>query len=167
MIRNSINSICLIFAYKKGYRISKEGNVLSFTGEIIKPRINSNGYFVFGFRTQEYGSRGVLVHQLQAYQKYGDKLFECDCVRHLNGDKLNNYYDNILIGTSSDNQMDRSKEDRIRSATIASHSYKLKYNDDEVIKIKKHHEMYKSYGKTMKVFGITSKGTLYFILNKR
>ena len=42
-----------------------------------------------------------------------------------------------------------------------------KYNDDKVIEIKNYYSMVKSYIKTMKHFGLTSKGTLHHIIKNR
>ena len=58
--------------------------------------------------------------------------------------------------------MDRKKEDRIAHAKLAS-SYWQKHNPDV---IKKYYAKEKSYKKTMEHFNISSKGTLYYILNK-
>lgn len=41
-----------------------------------------------------------MIHRLQAYQKFGDKIYEDGIVvRYLNGDRYDNSYDNIGIGT--------------------------------------------------------------------
>lgn len=165
MIKNSFQSKALISAYKKGYRILKNGEVNSPYNKILTPIIHINGYVVFYLRYNKI-SKPVFYHKLQAYQKYGNKIFETDCVRHLDGDKLNNSFNNINIGTLSENQMDRTKYDRTRCAKIASSSI-IKYNSSEVENIKKYHKEVNSYKKTMERFNISSKGTLHFILNKR
>lgn len=166
MIKNSLQSKVLIFAYKKGYRILKNGEVNSPYNKILTPIIHITGYVVFYLRYNKI-SKPVFYHKLQAYQKYGNKIFETDCVRHLDGDKLNNSFNNINIGTFRENQMDKSKEERVRCATIASHSFMMKYNAEEVENIKKYHNEVNSYKRTMEHFNISSKGTLHFILNNR
>jgi hypothetical protein len=92
-----------------------------------------------------------------AYQKYGELLFAADCVRHLNGNSLDNSYDNIEIGSWSDNMMDIPKEIRVRRSV----KYK---NIDE---IRNYYNNCKSYKETMERYGISSKGTLYHILKNR
>lgn len=166
MIKTSFQSKALIAAYKNGYRVLRDGVVLSPKNKIINTFERINGYKAFSFRSDSK-TRPILIHQLQAYQKYGDKIFETDCVRHLDGNCKNNSIENILIGTFRENQMDKSKESRVRSATIASHSFIMKYNSSEVENIKKYHNEVNSYKKTMERFNISSKGTLHFILNNR
>jgi hypothetical protein len=52
-------------------------------------------------------SINIAIHRLQAFQKYGDLLYEeGTVVRHLNGDPGSNAWDNIAIGTMSDNMFD-------------------------------------------------------------
>ena len=153
-------------ANEKGYKILSSGPVMSPFGKLLKMKISSNGYAVFSVRYKG-DSFPVLVHRLCAYQKYGDVIFSCDCVRHLDGNRLNNAHENIEIGSFSDNQMDKPKNIRVMSAKKASHSYSMKYNDEDVCRIKDYHSKYGGYNNTMKKFGISSKGTLHFILNKR
>ena len=57
--------------------------------------------------------------------------------------------------------------ERKREATIASHSHIMKWNEEEVAMIKNYHKTSHSYRKTMTRFGISSKGTLHFILKNR
>ncbi len=109
----------------------------------------------------------VPVHMLCAYQKYGEMALKCECVRHLDGNSLNNAHNNIAIGTLSENTMDIPEDVRRKRATKASHSYMMKWNAKDVETIKEYHSKGHSYKKTMEVFDISSKGTLYYILNKR
>lgn len=107
----------LVWAYEKGYRVSKDGKRVK---GIYKDKMSiylSSGYPSFGVSPPESidGKRSVLlrVHRLQAYQKYGDKLFEDGIeTRHLDGDKTNNSWDNIAIGTRSQNIHDMPEEKR-------------------------------------------------------
>lgn len=155
----------LIEAHKKGYRISENGEIVSPSGRKLKGRVKRY-YLVFGIRF--HGKvRYVPVHRMVAYQKYGDLLFQAECVRHLDGNPLNNCPDNIAIGTQSDNMMDIPYEIRKRKATIASHSYSMKWDENDVKKIKEFYNEVRSYAKTMEKFGIKSKSSLHFILHKR
>ena len=53
----------------------------------------------------------IFSHRLQAFKKYGYKLYEKGImVRHKDDVKSNNTVDNILIGTAKDNYNDRGKE---------------------------------------------------------
>ena len=155
----------LIEAHKKGYRISENGEIMSPSGRKLKGRVKRY-YLEFGKRF--HGKvRHVPVHRMVAYQKYGDLLFQAECVRHLDGNPLNNCPDNIEIGTQSDNMMDIPYEIRKRKATIASHSYSMKWDENDVKKIKEFYNEVRSYAKTMEKFGIKSKSSLHFILHKR
>lgn len=151
-------------AVAKGYSVDNDGNVW-FNNKVRKLILNSTGYFEIAIRCKgEKNPKPVPVHRLQAYQKFGEKIFEpCIVVRHLDGNPQNNTYENIEIGTHQDNMMDIPKEKRIAHAKLAA-SYQIKYDADE---IKKYHTEVKSYAKTMKKFNITSKGTLNYILRKR
>jgi hypothetical protein len=156
-----------IEAYNKGYRVTENGEVISHKGKTIKLYLGSAGYYKFSFRSEEKikdNRVSFCVHRLQAFQKYGQKLFRKGIeVRHKDGVKANNSWDNILIGTHSENMMDIPKHIRIEKALYAT-SFVRKYDKEDVIKF--HKENGNSYKKTMEEFGISSKGTLHFILNK-
>ena len=148
------------FFYKKGFRVTHDGACISSSGRQVGC-IDSRGYIRISTRNKTENLR-IPAHRLQAYQKYGDKMFEQGVeVRHLDGNRLNNSWDNIAIGTHSENMMDIPEHVRIAKAIHAS-SYVKKYEHDQVIA---YYSNCRSYKKTMEKFGITSKGTLHFILN--
>jgi hypothetical protein len=60
--------------------------------------------------------------------------------------------------------MDRLPEDRLEHALKASGNMR-KYTDSQIEEIKLFYSNDKSYKNTMEKFGITSKGSLHFILN--
>lgn len=153
----------IIAASEKGYSVDKQGSVW-YNGKLRVPSSN-RGYMEFSVRFDgEKHPQNVPVHRLQAYQKFGYKIFESGIVvRHLDGNSSNNSFDNIEIGTQQENMMDIPAEQRIAHAKHAA-SAQIKYNADE---IKQFHAKSCSYTKTMEHFGIKSKGTLFHILNKR
>ena len=152
----------LIRAYNKGYRIDREGYAISPSGRKMKFRkAGKGGYYCINYKVDNV-NHSVPYHRLMAYQKFGDLLFAADCVRHLNGNHHDNSYDNIEIGTLSDNIMDIPQEIRRRSAIIATN---IKY--DNVEEIREYYSKVNSYKKTMDKFNISSKGTLHYILNSR
>lgn len=117
---NKQKEITLI-AVNKGYRISFDGCVYNPKGIKLNGTVNIKGYKKFGLKNKNSEDHPIYYHRLQAYQKFGDKIFEKGImVRHLDGNPLNNSYDNIEIGTNSDNQMDRSPECRKRTSINAS-----------------------------------------------
>jgi len=102
----------LEFITKEGYTINEEGVVKNPKGKILSGS-KSDGYLKFSVRTDFTSSYAMRFHKFQAYTKFGDKIFiKKNVVRHLNGIKTDNSYDNIEIGTQSDNIMDRLEKDR-------------------------------------------------------
>lgn len=154
----------VVIAYKKGYRVTECGDILSPRGVKMKPYKNPRGYYKIS--VTYYGRVvEVYIHRLQAFQKFGLKMFDDGMlVRHKNGDALDNNFDNILIGTHSDNMMDVPEQIRLSKALHAT-SFVKKTNKDKVRQF--HEKNGRSYEKTMKEFSITSKGTLHFMLNGR
>ena len=75
----------------------------------------------------------------------------------MNGDSTDNTYDNIGIGTESDNMMDVPKEKRIINASNPT------YDHETILKDRKNGFTYKEL---MEKYSIPSKGTISFIINK-
>lgn len=112
-------------------------------------------------------NRRVRVHRLQAYQKFKDKIYGSNIVvRHLNGNSLDNSFNNIGIGTQVDNAIDRPKEDRIKHGRLAA-SFNIKYPKELIDEIKEFYNNCKSYRQTKEKYNISSSGTLWHILNGR
>ena len=154
----------LVLAVEKGYTIDKDGNV-SYKGKYRRLTLDDKGYYKFTVNAGEGYRMCVMVHRLQAYYKFGDDIFKPGIVvRHLNGISTDNTYDNIEIGTHSDNMMDKPKDVRLKQAIYAS-SFATKHNN--VQEIKDFYNDCKSYKKTMERFDIKSKGTLHNILKNR
>lgn len=158
----------LIFAYEKGYRVIN-GEVFSpFRKEPLKIglRIRSDyESYYFSCRGSDLKSKYIPVHRLVAYQKYGNKIFKNGIhVRHLDGNSLNNCDDNILIGTPSENCLDKPKEIRLKSSIEAATKTR-RFKDSEIEEIRSYKKLGNSYKEVMKRFNISSKGSLHFILN--
>ena len=87
-------------ASERGYFVTKDGLVF-FNGKQRKLNLKNKKYQYYCFNIRIDGKpKRIEVHRLQAYQKFGDKIFEKGIVvRHLNGDSTDNSYDNIGIGT--------------------------------------------------------------------
>jgi len=154
----------LILAYEKGYKITEEGVLYNPNEKIIKGGINTNGYKCFSVKIENNKVVKVTFHRFQAYFKFGDKLFKENIeVRHLNGEKLDNSWKNIEIGTHSENMNDIPKAKRLAKSIHAS-SFLKKYNYDDIIN---YYNIIKSYNLVMKHFNITSKGTLFWILKSK
>jgi len=156
----------IVEAFNRGYRILKNGDILSPTNKIRVPCYMASGYPFFNIRINKKIC-SIPAYKLCAYQKYGELSFACDCIRHLDGNKRNTSWDNIELGTFSENALDKPEGERIRAAKIASHSFAMKWNDSDVLEIKRFYQFSKSYTQTMNKFGIQSKGTLHYILHSR
>lgn len=133
---------------------------MSLTKKIKKISLSKTkqGYFSFNIRVNGSKPTRSFVHRLQAFQKFGDKTFDKGLViRHLNGDSTNNTYDNIGIGTPSDNMLDVPKDKRIINASNPIHDHEGIIND------RKNGYTYKEL---MEKYDISSKGTISFIVNK-
>ena len=156
--------VALIHAYQKGYRV-KDNNVYGILKK--EPLIlgcSRSGYLYFNVQSEKK-SRKVYVHRLVAYEKYQDKLFEPGVVvRHLNGNSKDNSFDNICIGTQSENLLDRNPEQRLKHAIKASGCIR-KYTKQQIDQIKISHLNGLGYKALMEKFKISSKGTLHYILN--
>lgn len=148
----------------RGYSVDEKGDVY-FNGR--KRSLNiSRGYYNFTAKAKIDGVKicsRVWVHRLVAYHKFGNKIFkEGIQVRHLDGNSLNNSYDNISIGTAKDNSLDKLPSVRLRAALIAT-SFVKKHDHEKIIDL---HKKGFSYSKIMKELGIKGKGTISFIIRQ-
>lgn len=152
-------------AFENGYRVDEDGNLINKKGKFLKGHLR-NGYYCFNVYS---GTKRLFVrtHRLQAYIKYGDKMFDDGIiVRHLNGDSKDNSFGNISIGTQHDNMMDIPKNLRIAHAKKAS-SFTCVYSNKDVDDIKYLLSIGTTWKDVMKKYNITSKGTMSYIINKR
>lgn len=149
-------------AHKLGYQCIPIGLILNPQGQVIGA-VKRDGYVAFAI-TIDGKPVEIRAHKLQAYQKFGDEVYEKGVeVRHLNGNKLDFSWENIALGTHSQNMMDKPKEERRRIAKNAS-SFVKKYDYAQVIA---YHNLHGSRSMTMKHFGITSTGTFHYIMKNK
>jgi len=151
-------------AYERGYRVTKEGQLIGLSNKVVGCD-NSKGYEKIHICiNKKY--KNLLTHRLQAYQKYGNKLYEDGImVRHLNGNSLDNSWGNIAIGTYRDNSMDIPKEIRIKRA-ISAGKAGIKYPKEFVLKLKEEYKLVKNYRKLGKKYDIHSQ-IIWQLINKR
>lgn len=149
-------SKAIIKASEKGYTIDGDGRLFNPHGKELKTYLHK-GYLSFGIRFKDKVVK-LLLHRYQGYKKFGNQIFNKGLViRHLNGISTDNSYDNIGIGTNKDNALDIPKTQRI---LIASHP---KYEHVQIVTDYKKGSTYKDI---MEKYGITSKGTVSFIIQK-
>lgn len=155
------------YAYEKGYRIDKDGNAYGLKHRILKPYIDKKNYKFFCCR---FNKKTILIsyHRFQAYSKFGDKIYEKEiCVRHLNGNPLDNSWNNIEIGTTQENMLDIPKEKRLSITSYMSSQRKNAFSKEKILAIKEAHKNGLSYKEIMDKFGISSKGTISYIINHK
>lgn len=104
----------VVQAAELGYRVSKDGMRLrGLRVKKIKLQYTTKGgkkYKSFTVSLACGKSVNVLLHKLQAYQKFGSIALNSELVvRHLNDNSLHNNWDNIELGTQADNMADRSR----------------------------------------------------------
>ena len=147
-------------AYEKGYRVTKNGYLLNCKGRKIGC-VNSAGYEHTGFKINKKYTF-IATHRLQAYQKYGDKLFKDGIVvRHLNSNSLDNSFNNILIGTHKDNYMDIPEENKKKMVYN-----QIKYPKEFVQKLKEEYKEIKNYNELGRKYNIAA-CTIRYLINKR
>ena len=148
-------------AFVEGYRIDNNGNVYNPKGIKIKGHIHK-GYKHFKFQRNNI-TYYVHFHRFQAYKKYGEALFKSRImVRHLDGNPLNNTISNIDIGNNSQNQLDIPRECRLERSSIH-----IRYSSEIVKEIKEKRKRGYTYKELMQEYNISSKGTLFNIINIR
>lgn len=151
-------------AYEKGYRVTKDGQLLNIKGRKIGI-INSQGYESTMIRIN--GKKVTIkTHRLQAYQKYSNELYEDGIVvRHLNGNRLDNSFSNISTGTQADNLKDIPLKQRQLNALPSAHK-RIKHPKKLVDKLIEEYKVLKSYAKLSRKFNL-SYDTTYYLINKR
>lgn len=112
----------VLLAYERGYRVLINGVMVNAENKEMNPCVNNKGYKTFTIRIPHSRQcKSFLVHRLMAYQKFGDSVFEKGIeVRHLNGSRIDNSFNNIEIGTRSQNAMDVPKTTRDKIALLGS-----------------------------------------------
>lgn len=126
----------IVAAVEKGYTIDDDGNVFSPHKKLKLFLAGKKWRYLFFAIRLDGMTVTIKVHRFQAYKKYGDEIFkEKIVVRHKNNIKTDNSWDNILIGTMSDNSFDNPKELRIEIARKAA--FKLrKFTDHQISEIR-------------------------------
>lgn len=167
-MKRSIRNKSITFATKKGYVVNKKGE-LFYKDKKRLCACDGNGYFTFsiklGIKNNNYIYGNVAIHRLQAYQKFGKKIFEKGIqVRHLNGNCKDNCYDNIVLGSPSQNSMDRSIDVRKSMAIHASKAIR-RFDDRMINKLNEDRKTGMSYKKLGLKYKI-GKGTLSYFFNK-
>lgn len=154
-------------AYDRGYRVSEDGSVVvGPRGRPLRLDIGTRGYLRFSIGRYKQTAANVPVHQLQAYQLYGERCYETNLVvRHLDGNKLNNSARNIALGTASENSLDRIPEERMRAAEHAA-KQRRRFGVEQIIEMRQLRAAGASYKVLMRRYGVC-KSFLSYVINRR
>lgn len=143
-------------AYEKGYRVLDSGNLLSPRGRVMALHKDSSGYPWFRY---EKDGESVAVHRLVAYQKFGKDIYTPGLeVRHKDNDPGNTKPSNILLGTKSQNEMDKNPAVRLAAARTAA-SFLHKLTQQQVDQLRSDRASGATYMELMSKYGI-AKGTV-------
>lgn len=154
-----------LIAYELGYRINNNGEIVNPIGDIINGSVYNVVYKKFNIRQNNSYIR-IKVHRLIAYQKFGEKIFDENIVvRHLDGNGFNNKYENIEIGSESDNRMDIPIDLRMKLSLNASNIVR-KLTDSEILRLQSLYADGYRMKFLMSEFNIQSKGSYHNYLHK-
>lgn len=148
------------------YTIDDSGVLKNIQGKKVGS-LNRQGYekiqVTLGGKCKE-----VFTHRIQAFKKFGKKLYDKDMqVRHMNDVKTDNSINNIQLGTAKDNYQDRGQKKIKEAQKVATEASKV-YSDKLVKEIKQYYKDNNNPQKqTMLKYNISSTATLWYILNKR
>jgi len=162
---NSTVAKAVIEAKRTGMRVDPDGSMIGKRGNVLASSIGATKYprfsvYLEGFRVT------AEVHKLQAYQKFGDLVFqEGKEIRHLNGNPADNSWDNIALGTYQENMMDKTKMTRMDAAKKAA-AARRRYSIDDIRDIRRK----KANGLSLKKIALeykSSKGHISDIVNRK
>jgi hypothetical protein len=143
----------IIVAYKKGYRVTDDGTLISSKGKILKGYIGTHGYLFFCIKDNKK-TYSIPIHRFAAYCFYGDELFEHECVRHKNNIKTDNFRNNLILGSSKENYSDNPEDWKI-NFSLSGASKKRKLTEENVKEIRKMIAENYSYKQISEKFGVT------------
>lgn len=107
----------MLEAIDHGYKVV-DGVLYGVKGPLKVKRRGSQRYPTFA--TNWGGLQSLPVHTFAALCYYGYEVFNPNLqVRHINGDTEDISKENIVLGTSSQNQHDKTKEQRVYAAKMA------------------------------------------------
>ncbi|MAM27423.1 MAG: hypothetical protein CMC13_00210 [Flavobacteriaceae bacterium] len=151
-------------AYKRGYRVDKTGVVYNSNNEKVITTKNSEGYLIFGTGSRVKKTfKNVAVHRLQAFCLFGKSIYNLQVVRHLDGDKLNNKADNIVLGSYVDNYHDIPKKARKKIISKMAET-KCGFDEEQIVKMFKLRKEGLFYRQIAKELNCTQ-GWVWMILN--
>lgn len=166
-MKKSKSDQALEYSKHIGYSCDDQGNVFSPNGRAISIRKSKGGYrqITLPFGKHKNARIRVCAHRFIAYIRFGDRVFEADNVRHLNGNPADNSKENLTIGSKSDNELDKKPQVRLKAARNAA-KFTRALNSDEVKQLRIDRENGLTYKVLCNKYGI-SKSTVSYIVNQK
>lgn len=153
-------------AYEKGYRVTEGGVLIGLRGAPIYATKTTKGKrakISFYYGSSRFT---VMVHRLQAYQKYGAGLYGKGLeVRHKNDCYSDNSRKNIILGTHLENIYDTPQERR-RQKALAGAMARRSLSEEKVRQLRHDRARGMKYNDLMVKYGI-AKGTVSLIVNRK
>jgi hypothetical protein len=144
MIKQSKLKDGVVKAYNDGFRIINN-KLTNKQGITRKTSIHYKGlqknlpYYFFS-----YGSFRIYFHHLAAFQKFQNSwLLSNLMVRHKNNDSSDNSFENILLGTNKENQLDVPEKQR-KLNVVKAHKITRKFTDETIREIREKGKIYSS-----------------------
>jgi len=159
----------ILIAYRKGYRVSENGNILNPAGKELSLNAAPGKYPTVTV-TEDTISYNVPVHRLAAYCFFGKEVFRKGLhVRHLNGNVMDVRKSNLALGTASENSMDRPLYQRVNTAIKGRKSQKrphnAKFSKDDILTMRKRRERGETLQAIATTYGV-SRQTIHRIVKK-
>jgi len=157
--------------YELGYTPENGGVLRGPSGKQLSLTVDRSSrkskglYAYWQTRDRETGLQPrIYYHKLVAYHLYGEAAFADGVViRHLDGNSLNNNFENIAIGSAKDNWMDIPATIRQRISDAGGVASR-KLSAERLAEFKSDREAGMSYKKLMAKYGL-SKSTVSYIVN--
>lgn len=109
----------ILEAVERGYTVNEQGEFFGPKGKLTIKKSGKQRYPTFSTNWGGFVF-GIPAHIFAAYVFYGDDAFqEGIVVRHLNADTEDLSKNNIVLGTHSENNLDKPSEARSRAAKKA------------------------------------------------
>lgn len=116
----SLQNQAIRHAIASGYHVDEDGSVSGPRGP-LKPRLRGRSVLYWHISVKFSGqTRALPVHRLAGYQRFGEAALQPGVhICHGDAGPLDNSIGNLRLGTASENEMDKSRETRVRVAKLA------------------------------------------------
>jgi len=149
-------------AKENGFTVTPNGDVLSPRGRKMSVFVSSNGYY--SVATEQ--NIKIKVHRFVAFMLFGEAMLKAGVqVRHLNGNSLDNRFENLALGSPSQNMMDRSEHIRKAHAATAARA-RRRLSEKQIVSLLLDRDRGLSYNCLAKKYGI-AKSTVAGIVKRK